>query len=97
MFYLQTEDIARIPWRTRWRKVETLVHFLQETAVQLLLTDLPLTARQSIGEFAAASSRLLELFLRSGSASLLGELVRASGVKPRFSRDLKAVSRKQGF
>ena len=96
-FYLQTEDIARIAWRGRWRKVETLEHYLQEVAAQLLLTDLPLTARQSIGEFAAASSRLLELFLRSGSASLLGELVRASGVKPRFSRDLKAVSRKRGF
>ena len=34
----------------------------QEPAVQLLFSDLPLTARQSIGVFAAASSRLLELF-----------------------------------
>ena len=96
-FYLQPEDVPRIAWRGRWRKVETLEHYLQEVAAQLLLTDLPLTARQTIGEFAAASSRLLELFLRLGSASLWGEMVRAPGVKPCFSRDLKAVSRKRGL
>ena len=96
-FYLQTEDVPRIAWRGRWRKVETLEHHLQEVAAQLLLTDLPPTARQTIGELATASSRLLELFLQLDSASLWGEMVRAPGVKPRCSRDLKAVSRKRGF
>ena len=92
-FYLRTKDVPRIAWRGR----ETLEHYLQEVAAQLLLTDLPLTARQIICEFAAASSRLLGLFLRLGSASLWGEMVRAPSVKPRFSRDLKAASRKRGF
>ena len=96
-FYFQTEDVPRIAWRGRWRKVETLEHYLQEVAAQLLLTDLPPAARAKTGEFATASSRLLEWFLRLGSASLWGEMVRAPGVKPRYSRDLKAVSRKQGF
>ena len=96
-FYLQTEDVPRIAWRGRWRKVETLEHYLQEVAAQLMLTDLPPAARTAIGEFADASSRLLNLFLRLGSASLWGELVRAPGVRPRASQDRKAVSRKQGF
>jgi hypothetical protein len=96
-FYLQTEDVPRIAWRGRWRKVETLEHYLQEVAAQLLLTDLPLAARGAISEFASASSRLLQLFLKLGSASLWGEMVKAPGVKPRHSRDRQAVSRKQGF
>ena len=45
-FYLQTEDVPRIAWRGRWRKAETLEHRLQEVVAQLLLTDLPLTARR---------------------------------------------------
>ena len=69
-FYLQTEDVRRIAWRGRWRKVETFEHDLQEVATQLLLTDLLPAARAAIGEFAAASSRLLDLFLQLGSASL---------------------------
>ena len=89
--------MPRIAWRGRWRIFETLEHYLQEVAAQLLLTDLPPPARATIGEFATASSRLLELFLRLGSASLWGEMVRAPGVKPRYNRDLKEVSRKQGF
>ena len=93
----QTEDAPRIAWRGRWRKVETLEHYLQEVAAQLLLTDLPPAARATIGEFETAGPRLLELFLRLGSASLWGEMERAPGVKPRYCRDLKAVSRKQGF
>ena len=96
-FYLQTEDVPRIAWRGRWRKVETLEHYLQEVAAQLLLTDLPLAARGAISEFASASSRLLKSFLKLGSASLWGEMVKAPGIKPRHSRDRQAVSRKQGF
>ena len=96
-FYLQTEDVPRIAWRGRWGKVEALEHYLQEVAAQLLLTDLPLAARGAISEFASASSRLLKLFLKLGSASLWGEMVKAPGVKPRHSRDLQAVSRKQGL
>ena len=96
-FYLQTEDVPRIAWRGLWGKVETLEDYLQEVAAQLLFTDLPPAARATIGELATANLRLLELFLRLGSASLWGEMVRAPGVKRRYSRDLKAVSRKQSF
>ena len=89
--------MPRFAWQSRWKKVDTLEHCLQEVAAQLLLTDLPLAARGWIGEFASASSRLLKLFLKLGSASLWGEMVKAPGVKPRHSRDLQAVSRKQGL
>ncbi len=88
-FYLQTEDIPRIAWRGRWRKVETLEHYLQEVAAQLLLADLPLESRTRIGELAAASSRLLQLFLHLGSASLWGAMVRAPGVKVHTCRSGK--------
>ena len=91
-FYLQTEDIPRIAWRGRWRKVETLEHYLQEVAAQILLTDLPLESRELISKFASASSRLLSLFLKLGSASLWGDLVKAPGVKRRSGRSRKALA-----
>ena len=71
-FYFQTEDVPRIAWRGRWRKAETLEHYLQEVAAQLLLTDLPPAARQTIGEFRnreLAASRIVPAL---GSASLWG-------------------------
>ena len=96
-FYLQTKVVPRFAWQSRWKKVDTLEHCLQEVAAQLLLTDLLPAAQDAIGEFASASSRLLKLFLKLGSASLWGEMVKAPGDKLRHSRDLQAVSRKQGL
>ena len=39
VFYFQTEDVPRIAWRGRWKKVATLEHYLQEVAAQLLLRN----------------------------------------------------------
>eukprot|EP00971_Amphidinium_carterae_P179667 3563154-Amphidinium_carterae.1 len=36
-FYMCTEDISRLQWRGRWRRLATLEYYLQEAAVQSYL------------------------------------------------------------
>ena len=66
-FYIHTEDIARIAWRGRWRSLNTLDYYLQESSAQMFLTYLSAEARSKIATFASFSDSLVSLYCASGS------------------------------
>lgn len=68
--YIQLEDIPRIAWRGRWRRVETLEYYLQEVAAQLTFVDLPAASRSLVLRFGAAAPDLVRLFIHIGSPGL---------------------------
>ena len=66
-FYLITEDVARIQWRGRWRRLETVEFYLQEVAARTLINDLPAESRECVLSFSAASSAVLSAAVMAGS------------------------------
>ncbi|CAE8602155.1 unnamed protein product, partial [Polarella glacialis] len=62
-FYQATEDVPRLAWRGRWTRVQTLEHYLQEVAGQVLLASLTLQARETISQLAVLAQPALESFI----------------------------------
>jgi hypothetical protein len=62
-FYQATEDVPRIAWRGRWTRVQTLEHYLQEVAGQVLLAGLSANHRTSIKLLAELAQPALESFI----------------------------------
>ena len=60
-----TEDIARIQWRGRWKRIHTLESYLQETAAQILLSSVSKAHRARISELASYTEALLNSFILS--------------------------------
>eukprot|EP00971_Amphidinium_carterae_P049372 973070-Amphidinium_carterae.1 len=52
-FYMLTEDLPRLQWRGRWRRLQTLEFYLQECAAHTFLQDLSLESQTHI--FSVAS------------------------------------------
>ena len=82
--YIQLEDIPRIAWRGRWRRVETLEYYLQEVAAQLTFVDLPPATRAAVLQLADASDAVVRLFLHFSSPGLWHSFVlsRRSRLRP---------------
>ncbi|CAE7810303.1 unnamed protein product [Symbiodinium sp. CCMP2592] len=57
--YQETEDLGLVAWRGRWSKVKTLEFYLQEVAAQLLLQQLPASARARIAVLRSYARRLM--------------------------------------
>eukprot|EP00972_Heterocapsa_arctica_P066895 9871163-Heterocapsa_arctica.AAC.1 len=62
-----TEDVSRIQWRGRWRRLETVEFYLQEVAARTLMNDLPYVSRARILKLLAACAALLSAAILAGS------------------------------
>ena len=66
-FYIVIEDVAKVHWRGRWRRLETVELYLQEVAASTLLNHLRPDARAMVFAYADLADAVLSAFLASGS------------------------------
>eukprot|EP00971_Amphidinium_carterae_P310830 6176761-Amphidinium_carterae.2 len=55
-----TEDIGRLQWRGRWRRLATLEYYLQESAVQGYMSKLPPESCTLIGQLSRAAPSIVQ-------------------------------------
>ena len=86
-FYLLTEDVARIQWRGRWRRLETVEFYLQEVAARTLINDLPDSARERVLRLSHFSHSILSAAILAGEpAAWQARLRLSSATSARSSR-----------
>ena len=89
-FYLLTEDVARIQWRGRWRRLETVEFYLQEVAARTLINDLPSGARGRVLHLSQVSHSILSAAILAGEPAVWQARLRLSSAtsarSPRWER-----------
>ena len=66
-FYMVTEDIPRVFWRSTWRQASSAERYLLAAAASTVLSSLPPASRALVARFADAGDDLTFAFLEAGT------------------------------
>ena len=91
LFYISTEDLPRLQWRGRWKRLSTLESYIQEVAGAMLLVDLTDSARDAISLFSHAADDFISLYV--AQPALWKDVVPAPALLPvRAQRKLLSIT-----